>query len=81
MSYFPVDPEMARTIIVASALGCAEQTLVLAAVLAGDKDLLVEPVRFGPQPTSSANRKSKPVHRAHVLRGVNTWAAHYLDHG
>ena len=46
MSYFPVDPEMARMIIVASALGCAEQVLVIAAVLSGDKDLLLELVRL-----------------------------------
>ena len=46
MSYFPVDPEMARMIIVASALGCAEQMLVIAAVLSGDKDLLLELVRL-----------------------------------
>ena len=44
MSNFPVEPEMARMIIVASALGCAEQILVIAAVLSGDKDLLVHPV-------------------------------------
>ena len=43
MSIFPVEPEMARMIIVASALGCAEQTLVIAAVLSGDKDLLMRP--------------------------------------
>ena len=44
MSNFPVEPEIARMIIVASALGCAEQILVIAAVLSGDKDLLVRPV-------------------------------------
>ena len=44
MSNFPVEPEMARMIIVASALGCAEQILVIAAVLSGDKDLLMRPV-------------------------------------
>ena len=44
MSNFPVEPEIARMIIVASALGCAEQILVIAAVLSGDKDLLVHSV-------------------------------------
>ena len=42
----PGGPEMARMIIVASALSCAEQMLLIAVVLSGEKDLLLELVRL-----------------------------------